>query len=375
MQVRGYNSNRRKRGNTAKPANKNSKILKIMLIALGVLLAGLAAVLIPIIIQLKSDTPASLIKVIEKDADNNINGLLNEGGNQAGAPAADTITYNGKTYVKNKNIVNIVFLGIDSDNEREKQNMGYRSDMMMLCAVDISNKTASLVSVPRDTWTDVYKVKDGKITETVKQRLNAAYTYGGGPNKWGASNAKACIQNFLERKVELDTPLDFTLDIPIPFFVSIDMDGIAKITEAIGGIEVTLDTTIPGVGKKGQTLNLKGQKAEDYLRNRHDTAGSDFGRTAHQREFMILLAKKIKSMGAVDAVTKLWDEFLSFGKTDLSLDAALDFAKILNNVNIDEIQMLAVPGDNYGVNGASVIKHDEAATLELLLSLYYTEVQ
>jgi anionic cell wall polymer biosynthesis LytR-Cps2A-Psr (LCP) family protein len=118
---------------------------------------------------------------------------------------------------------------------------------------------------------------------------------------------------------------------------------------------------------------LKGSKAEEYLRNRHDSSGSDFGRTSHQRTFMIALAKKIKGMGAMDAVTSLYDEFMEFGKTDLSLDQALDFAKILNGVNIDAIQQLTIPGVSKTID-SSVVVHDEAATLELLLSIYYTEV-
>jgi anionic cell wall polymer biosynthesis LytR-Cps2A-Psr (LCP) family protein len=124
------------------------------------------------------------------------------------------------------------------------------------------------------------------------------------------------------------------------------MDGISKIADAVGGVEVTLDSTIPDVGKKGQKVLLKGEKAETYLRDRHNTSGSDFGRTAHQRDFMILLAKKIKSMGAVESITKLWNEFNSFGKTDLNLDQALAFAKLLSVMDIDAIQQLAIPANS-----------------------------
>jgi anionic cell wall polymer biosynthesis LytR-Cps2A-Psr (LCP) family protein len=148
------------------------------------------------------------------------------------------------------------------------------------------------------------------------------------------------------------------------------MDGISKIADAVGGIDVTLDTTIPDVGKKGQTLTLKGQKAEDYLRDRHNTSGEDFGRTAHQRDFMILLAKKIKSMGAVEALSKLYDEFSEFGKTDMKLDHVLAFAKILNTIDIDSIELLSVPGTGKD----NVVYHDESGTLDLLLKVYYTEV-
>ncbi len=379
MNVRGYGVNSKNRkvpgngsGSARKSANKNRKQLKIMLIALGALVVGLVVVGIIIFGQLTNDDFSSLLEDTTAAANiGDVNSALDDD-----VPQAEDvkITYNGKTYERNKNIVNIVFLGIDSTTERD---IGNHSDMMIVCAVDTVTKKATLISVPRDIWTDISKIdtKTGKISEMTQNRLNTAYLFGGGPNKYGASNAKACIQNFLERKVQLDTPLDFTLNIPISFFASIDMDGISKIADAVGGIEVKLDSTIPEVGKKGQTVTLKGEKAEAYLRDRHNTSGSDFGRTAHQRDFMILLAKKIKSMGAVDAVTKLFDEFNTFGKTDVNLDQALAFAKLLNSMDIDAIEQLAIPCKLGNVGEASVLFDDEAATVDLLLGVYYNEVQ
>ena len=374
MQVKGYGTANR---NGRKGRNVHSKKLKILLGVLGTLVAGFIVVAILLGVELTSDDYGSLFVASQPAA--NIDGDSDNENNIIDAPVQthqnEVITYNGKTYKKNDAIVNLLFLGIDSDDEREAQRMGYRSDMIMVCAVDTASKTATLLSVPRDTYTDVYKIgKDGSIEKTVKEKLNAAYSYGGGPRKYGASNSKACLQKFLERECDLQTPLDFTLDIPIPFYASIDMDGITKIAKAVDGVEVTLDQSIPNVGSKGKTVTLKGSNAEEYLRNRHDSDGSDFGRTSHQRTFMISLAKKIKSMGAVDAVTKLWDEFSEFGKTDLSIDQALDFAKILNGVNIDAIQQLTIPGESKMVDGSSVVVTDEAATLEMLLSIYYTEV-
>jgi len=381
LQVKGYssakgNAKNGRNGNVQKGRNANSKKLKILLGVLGTLVAGFVVVAILLGLKITNDDYSSLFEdsqPVANFSDDNHNNIID-------APIQtqqnDVITYNSKSYKKNEAIVNLLFLGIDSDNEREQLQLGYRSDMMMVCAVDTANKTATLLSIPRDTYTDVYKIDydDGSIEETVKQKLNAAYAYGGGPKRYGASNAKACIQNFLERKCELETPLDFSLDIPISFYASIDMDGITKIAKAVDGVEVTLDQYIPNVGREGETVTLKYANAEEYLRNRHDSAGSDFGRTSHQRTFMIALAKKIKDMGPVDAVTKLWDEFSEFGKTDLSIDQALDFAKILKGVNIDTIEQLTVPGESKTVDKSSVVLHDEAATLEILLDIYYTEV-
>jgi len=374
VQVREYGSggsNGKPAKKGRKPQNRNSKLLKILLGVLGVLVAGLVVVVILFSDKISGDNVDSLFvnsnDISDTDIDPQVSGV------QTQKPVSDVIDYNGKKYKRNEAIVNIVFLGIDSEVERGALN---HSDMMIVCAVDTQAKTASLISIPRDVWTDISKIdtKTGKISEMTENRLNTAYLFGGGPNKYGASNAKACIQNFLERKVKLETPLDFALDIPISFFASIDMDGIPKIVDAVGGVKVKLDTTIPDVGKKGETVTLKGEKAETYLRDRHNSSGSDFGRTAHQRDFLILLAKKIKSMGAVESITKLWDEFNTFGKTDLNLDQALAFAKLLSAMDIDAIQQYVIPCKNGSVGEADVLFEDEAATLDLLLGIYYKEI-
>ena len=209
-------------------------------------------------------------------------------------PPQSRIEYNGKTYEKNENIVNLLFLGIDTNEERSELRMGYRSDMVLVCAVDVQAKTATLISIPRDTYTTVYKVnrEDGSVTDIVQQRINAAYAYGGGASHYSYQNAYTCVEMFLQRECVLENPLDFTLDIPVYLYAGIDMDGISEVASAVGGIDITLDYDLPGVGNKGETVNLAGLNAQLYLTDRHNTAGSDLGRAARQRIFMLTLAKK-----------------------------------------------------------------------------------
>ncbi len=369
MQVKTYGSSTQSK-KSAK--NKNSKKLRILLAVLGTLVAGFIVVAILIGLEITSDDYSSIMstpEVVVKDSE----------GIQDAAVAEpimeDVITYNGKKYQKNNAIVNLLFLGVDSSSERV--GLGYRSDMMMICAVDTANKTATLLSIPRDTYTNVDKIDDhtGNVINTELNRLNAAYAFGGGPNNYSAANSMSCIQRFLERRCDLVNQLGFTLDIPVNFYASLNMDGITQVCKAVDGVEVTLDTNIPGVGRKGETVTLKYDKAEAYLRNRHHSEGSDFGRTSHQRTFMIALAKKVKSMGAVDIILNLYDELEKYVRTNLNTDQMLDFAKILKNVDIDSIQQLTIPGESKTIDGSSVVIHDEQGTLEMLLSIYYTEVQ
>lgn len=355
-----------------KKQNANTGLLKILLGVFGVLIIGALVVGVLLILRVTSKDVDSLLdnpQQIAKPGDESPvdNPLLPDV-----PPPSKTVTYNGKTYQKNEGVVNLLFLGIDSNAERRHQNEGYRSDMVMVCAVDTVQKSATLLSIPRDTYTTVYKVNGkGAIEKTVQDRINTAYAFAG--NDYRAANAMACVQMFLQRECKLETPLDFTLDIPVYFYGSIDMDGISKLASAVGGVEVTLDASIPDVGRKGQTIVLKGDRAETYLRNRKDTGG-DLNRAMRQRLFMLSLAKKIKSMGAVDIIVSLYNDLQRYADTNLSTDNMLDFAKILMKVNIDDIRQLGVDGTSKTIDSAGVLIHNEQETLEMLLDVYYDEV-
>ncbi len=357
--------------------NKRRRAIKILLAILGVLVAGAAVCVFFIISMIKNDDSSSLFvdpreqEVADAITDNNTAEQVIDDG----AVVQSTIEYNGKTYVKNENIVNLLFLGIDTNAKRKVKRQGYRSDVVIVCAVDVEKKSATLISIPRDTYTTVYKIddSDGSVTDIVQDKINAAYSYGGGKNNYSYENACTAVEMFLQRKCELTEPLDFALDIPVYMYAGIDMDGIPQITKAVDGVEVTLDYSVPGVGSAGQTVVLKYQNAEDYLRNRHDTGG-DLARAERQRTFMMALAKKIKSMGAVDIIINLYDELSRYVDTNLLTDQMLDFAKVLMNVDIDSIDSYAITGTGKTMSGTYYYIPDEQDTLDLLLSIYYNEV-
>lgn len=373
-------TNKSKKGFT----NKNSKAIKILLIVLGVLVAGAAVTIVLLIGVIKDDDASSLFVVQNnyKDTETTptpVPASAPDQNQDSPTPTPEPegcIHYNGDLYVKNENVVNLLFLGIDTNTERRINMKGYRSDVIIVCAVDVEAKKATLISIPRDTKTSVHKVDEntGKVTETVQWRINTAYSYGGGIDNYSFQNAMACVQMFLERDIELEQPLDFTLDIPVYFYASMDMDGIPHVAKSVGGVPVTLEKTIPGVGRKGQTVTLKYDNAFLYLTDRKDTGG-DLDRARRQQKFMIELAKKIKSMDAPSIITSLYDDLKKYVYTDLNETNMLDFAKVLMKTDLDAIELITIPGEGYKVDGNYFMFHDEQATLEILLDVYYTKVE
>lgn len=346
--------------------NRNSKALKVLLAIFCLLIICTGVSLYVIYNHIKGDDPGSLFVNPHRT-------FAPQNGASPDMP--ETLEYNGKTYIRNGDIVNILFLGIDYTEARAELHLGYRSDVMLVCAVDTATKKVSLISLPRDTYTSLYKIDGdtGKITKTVQDKITNAYSFGGGSKSLRAVNSMAAVEMFLQRECKLDDKLDFTLNIPVYFYASIDIDGIAPVAGSVGGIEVTLDYDQPGVGSKGDTVLLKGEKAEIYLRDRKNTPGGDLGRAEKEQDFMIKLAKKIKGMGAVDIIVSLYDDLQKYVDTNLNTTQMVDLAKILMGVNLDNTDKYTIPGKGKTLNGTYYYMPDEKATLELLLKVYYKE--
>lgn len=365
----------------SKPKNKNSKTIKILLMVLGVLVAGACVSIALLIGVIKNDDASSLfvVKDLYKEPEETASPTMVAITDPTSKPEPDgTIHYNGSTYVKNENVVNLLFLGVDTDTQRRINMMGYRSDVIMVCAVDVETKKATLISIPRDTKTTVYKINEntGDVTETVQWKINTAYSYGGGIKKYSFPNAMACVQLFLERDIKLEQPLDFKLDIPVYLYASMDMDGIPHVAKSVGGVPVTLENSIPDVGRKGQTVKLMYDNARAYLTNRHISGtNGDLGRAYRQQKFMISLAKKIKGMDAPSIITNLYDDLQKYVYTNLDETQMLDLAKVLMKTDIDSIEMITIPGEGKKVDGTYFMFHDEQATLDILLNTYYTKVE
>jgi polyisoprenyl-teichoic acid--peptidoglycan teichoic acid transferase len=368
-----------------KPKNSNHKLLKILLGVFCILIIGAGICVYAIYGIITDDDTSSLFeesspiivsndeKPIATDAAQPA-AQTDSAGKEPAVVLQNSITHNGITYVKNENVVNILFLGIDTNSDRKVNMMGYRSDMVMVCAVDVELKTATLISIPRDTRTTVLKVDEdtGVVTETLDWKINTAYSYGGGAKKYSYPNAMVCVQMFLERNITLDTPLDFSLDVPVYLYAGIDMDGIPHVASSVGGVPITLEKSIPGVGSTGQTVNLKYDNSVLYLTNRHETGG-DLDRARRQQKFMLSLATKIKGMDAPQIIISLYDDLNRYVNTNLNADQMLDLAKILMQVDIDTINLITIPGEGKKIDGTYFILHDEEATLQILLDVYYTK--
>ncbi len=146
----------------------------------------------------------------------------------------------------------ILILGVDGGLGRAE--LG-RTDTIILAAVYPLMPEVSMLTIPRDLWV---AQPDGS-----ENRINTAFFFAEAENPGSGARATAQVvyQNF---------------GVPVDYTVVLCMDGVVGIVDALGGIEVSLDT--PQAGYPAGAHRLSGEQALAFARNRSD--GDDFGRMA-----------------------------------------------------------------------------------------------
>jgi LCP family protein required for cell wall assembly len=145
---------------------------------------------------------------------------------------------------------------------------GARTDTIMLLHKPSSGPVA-LISIPRDTYTEIPDVGGDKI--------NAAYAYGGAP--------------LLVQTVEALSGL--TVD----HYVEVGFGGVEGVVDAVGGVRLCLDYDVHDVKskldwKKG-CHTVDGEKAIAFSRMRYADPTGDIGRGQRQQQVIAQVGKKI----------------------------------------------------------------------------------
>lgn len=196
-----------------------------------------------------------------------------------------TITYNGKKYILNKNIVSILVMGIDRDNVNQNLGSGNngQADVIFLATIDTKTNKACIIPISRETMVDInLYTGDGKYAGTQKEQLCLAYAYGNTAEE-SSKNVMTSVKRLL-------------YGINISSYVTIEMDGVEKLTDMVGGVEVTCLENMQVSGNlsfyEGQKLNLNGETARSYIQHRGEDTEANARRMQRQKQFLSALINK-----------------------------------------------------------------------------------
>lgn len=209
----------------------------------------------------------------------------------------------------------ILLLGIDT-GEMGRVDRG-RSDTIMVMTVNPSENRTTLLSIPRDTRTEI-------VGRGTQDKINHAYAFG------GPVMAINSVQNLL--------------DIPIDHYVSVNMRGIQQIVDAVGGITITPSMSFSQSGHsfvEGQQLLMNGEQALAYSRMRYEDPQGDYGRQSRQREVVLATLRKVASLNTIlnyqPVLTTMEDNVMTSLAFDEMVSMFLNYRSALSN--IEQIQM------------------------------------
>ena len=277
-----------------------------------------------------------------------------------------TIRYGGKLYRYNSDITTFLLLGIDSqqpENTDGTCNVDAFSDVIMLAAVDFRNRQISLLTLSRDTMCEFQRLNpDGSERDWATGQLALTFSYGDGALK-SCEITKNAVSQALS-------------DLPIQSCSALYLDGLRRLTDAVGGVTVTvLEDLSYGYAsmQPGAEVTLDGAMAERYIRAREHTEEGNLKRMERQKQFFTALMKKVlasvKERPA--SILDLYGKISSDVVTDLETGDILYLATEASGMRIDT-NIRNVPGTvTSDENGFVQYDLDEAGLLELLLDVYY----
>lgn len=187
-----------------------------------------------------------------------------------------------------------LILGID---ERGKD-IG-RSDTMIVLTVNPTQKTTKMLSIPRDTYTEM-------IGKGFNDKINHAYSFG------GVEMSMKTVENLLA--------------IPIDYVAQVNMESFVEIIDIVGGITVNnpIDFKFENQHFVNGELQLDGEGALKYVRMRYDDPEGDFGRQNRQKQ--VIQGVLTESL----SLTALWNYKSIFNTLEQNVQMNVSFDDLVH---------------------------------------------
>lgn len=194
-----------------------------------------------------------------------------------------------------------LILGVD-----EREDDTGRSDTMIVLTVNPSLQTTKLLSIPRDTYTEI-------MGKGYKDKINHAYAFG------GVEMSMKTVENLLA--------------IPIDYVAQVNMESFVDIIEIVGGITVdnTLDFNFDGKHFSIGELSLDGEEALKYVRMRYEDPAGDFGRQNRQKQVIQGVLKESLSLNTLWNYKSIFKTLEENVEINVSFDDLLSIRKNYGN--------------------------------------------
>ncbi|MCY8836096.1 LCP family protein [Bacillus atrophaeus] len=235
-----------------------------------------------------------------------------------------------KEFDPGKDSFSVLLLGIDARAGKGETVDQARSDANVLITFNRKDKTAKMLSIPRDAYVNIP---------------------GHGYDKFTHAHALGGVDLSVKTVEEL-------LDIPVDYVVESNFTAFEDVVDELNGVKVTVDSdrVIQQIQKdtKGKvtlqkgTHTLDGEEALAYVRTRK--ADSDLYRGQRQMEVLKAIIEKSKSLSSIPAYDDIVDTMGENLKMNLSLKDAIGLFPFITSLNsVDSIQLTGTDYEPAGV--------------------------
>lgn len=230
---------------------------------------------------------------------------------------------------------------------------GSRSDTLMLMHIPKDRQNIYVMSIMRDTWTDIPGQGEHKI--------NAAMSLGGVP---------LVVQT-----------VETMFDAPIDHVVMVDFEGFKGLTDALGGVTVNNPVAFQSRGSEGEffeqgNINLDGESALKFVRERYAFSDGDYQRVRNQQLYIKAVMSEFLSRETLTdpaKISRIVDEISPYLSVDEEFNAGTvaSLALGMQSIRPNDVEFFTLPnlGTGTSADGQSIIVEDDAAIAEIAAAL------
>lgn len=209
----------------------------------------------------------------------------------------------------------------------------YRADTIILARIDPPNKRVTLLSIPRDTMVE---------WKGTTMKINGVHTYDGAAGMVQIVSEKCGVQ--------------------ISHYAEIAFDGLATLTDAMGGVTVDVDQHMKDTENFDEVTELEpgiqtldGEQALFYCRCRHFPDG-DYTRMRHQRTFIKAMLNQLLATNDPTKIVSLVDATADVITTDLSVSDIVSLVSEMVGMDTEnDIYTAYVPSEPKDVDGVAYV--------------------
>lgn len=286
----------------------------------------------------------------------------------AGENITDKVVYWSEEYQYNKDLINILCIGVDKEENmnlrNDVDNSVGQADVICLLSMDVKTKEIRLLSIPRDTMVQL-------------QMFDASGAYVG--EQMGPIALQYAYGDGMEQSAKMVTGQTATLinSIPIHAYLAINVHSLWMLNDAVGGVDLIMDgdyTFIREEFEQGKTVHLTDKLLENYIRGRDKTtSGSDQMRMHRIKQYMLAFFEKAKIVVKEDMTLPF--EMMKMMKDDMvtsvSASEVLYLVTQALQCSFDAEHMYTLPGKIIRNGNYEEYYLDEAAAEDLLMELFY----